>query len=486
MGDLSDACSQIVVKCLSLARIGWPDILWSVNKLARAITNWPVLATNVQHVRSLSFISRVSTNNIARGKHCSTMPFVTVSRLWLCRRSWRFEIDLRWNIMRIRKPHVCSNKVDVQETDMRVTVQRKLRLSLSMKDCEWTEFPRLIFRTWSLMCCIQTQIRNRNSSRDDETRRLVKHPRSEGTHRVTRRFFRDILSCRTSILFLQTWILPIMELCFDIFEDNEAVIKMIIKGRSPAMRHVSRTHRDALDWLFDRINLDPKIQIKYIDSKNQLTDMLTKGNFTRDDWNHLLCLFNISHFSSTDCSEVMSKKNAKRFRWRKSHSKIEAEDEFGLAMQRKDSWCATFLLHQKARGKPRHESQFPLSPQTEQHHRAGRPVVFAQHTDRFIVEEEFSQFTDSVACCEYTLPTDEHVSEPKGWIRENTKIGPVLEVTTCYTQSKYGVEIRIRVCEQGPLSLVGEEFLMAWTSLVTNLNNNEQDNLEKCSSKNMR
>ena len=39
-----------------------------------------------------------------------------------------------------------------------------------------------------------------------------------------------------------------------VFEDNEVVIKMIIKGRSPTMRHVSRTHRVALDWLFDRIN----------------------------------------------------------------------------------------------------------------------------------------------------------------------------------------------------------------------------------------
>ena len=68
-----------------------------------------------------------------------------------------------------------------------------------------------------------------------------------------------------------------------VFEDNEAVIKMIIKGRSPAMRHVSRTHRVALDWLFDGINLDSKIQIKYIDTKNQLADILTKGNFTRDE-----------------------------------------------------------------------------------------------------------------------------------------------------------------------------------------------------------
>ena len=73
-----------------------------------------------------------------------------------------------------------------------------------------------------------------------------------------------------------------------VFEDNEAVIKMSVKGRSLTMRHVSRTHSVALDWLFDRINLDPKIQIKYIDTKNQLADMLTKGNFTRDEWNHLL------------------------------------------------------------------------------------------------------------------------------------------------------------------------------------------------------
>ena len=93
-----------------------------------------------------------------------------------------------------------------------------------------------------------------------------------------------------------------------VFEDNEAVIKMIIKGRSPSMRHVSRTHRVALDWLFDRINLDSKIQIKYIDIKNQHADILTKGNFTRDEWNHLLSLLNISHFSSTVCSAAMAKR----------------------------------------------------------------------------------------------------------------------------------------------------------------------------------
>ena len=40
VGELSKVCSQIVSKCLYLARIGGPDILWSVNKLARSVTKW--------------------------------------------------------------------------------------------------------------------------------------------------------------------------------------------------------------------------------------------------------------------------------------------------------------------------------------------------------------------------------------------------------------------------------------------------------------
>ena len=56
--------------------------------------------------------------------------------------------------------------------------------------------------------------------------------------------------------------------------------------------------------------------------------------------------------------------------------------------------------------------------------------------------EEFSQFTEPVACREYTLPRGEYSSEPKGWIRGNTKIGPVLEVTTdectCFCESIEG------------------------------------------------
>ena len=57
------------------------------------------------------------------------------------------------------------------------------------------------------------------------------------------------------------------------------MIKMIIKGRSPTMRHVSRTHRVAADWPFDRIILDPKIQKLNMSSN---TKDQVQGNLSRD------------------------------------------------------------------------------------------------------------------------------------------------------------------------------------------------------------
>ena len=94
-----------------------------------------------------------------------------------------------------------------------------------------------------------------------------------------------------------------------VFEDNQAVIKMTIKGRSPTMKHVSRTHRVALDSLFfiEFTRAQKSKSSSSIPKKH--ADILTKRNFTRDEWNHLLCLFNISHFSPTVCSDSMAKRS---------------------------------------------------------------------------------------------------------------------------------------------------------------------------------
>ena len=119
-----------------------------------------------------------------------------------------------------------------------------------------------------------------------------------------------------------------------------------------------------------------KIQIKYIDTKNQLADILTKGNFTRDEWNHLLCLFNMSHFSSTDCSEVMSKRKQKD----SGERRVTAKSKPMINLVSRSSERIPDVLPSSASespGKTRHESQSPLSPQTEQHYRTVRPVVYA-------------------------------------------------------------------------------------------------------------
>ena len=76
-------------------------------------------------------------------------------------------------------------------------------------------------------------------------------------------------------------------------EDNDAVIKMPVKRRSPNMRHVARTHRVDLDWLLARINTDPGISVRYVSTVDQLADMLTKGSFTAATWNHLIDLCQI-------------------------------------------------------------------------------------------------------------------------------------------------------------------------------------------------
>ena len=70
--------------------------------------------------------------------------------------------------------------------------------------------------------------------------------------------------------------------------DNDAVIKMVVKARAPTLKHVARTHRIDLDWLFERLNADPSVFGRYIHTKLQIADMLTKGNFTSEQW-QLLC-----------------------------------------------------------------------------------------------------------------------------------------------------------------------------------------------------
>ena len=109
-----------------------------------------------------------------------------------------------------------------------------------------------------------------------------------------------------------------------VFEDNEAVIKMIIKATSPTMRHVSR-----ITWTNQFEPWNP----------NQ-THQHQKPSCHRRDQRKIPHVMNGNIFCvcprltiSFQFYRVFWSKfemNAKRLRWRKSHSKVEADDDVAL------------------------------------------------------------------------------------------------------------------------------------------------------------
>ena len=294
VGELSNTCSQIVLKCLYLARIGRPDILWSVNKLARSITKW-TKACDKRLNRLISYIHHTSEYK----QYCHVGNTAKQCRLGLFQDS-DFAGDLGDAKSTSGEHYVFSEVIRLfQQVGM---CKKQTAVSHSSTESEIISLDTglrldglLALELWDLIVSVLGNI----SHISDRTVKPV-NGKNKSHNKIDA--MQDIDSVPSNVQSAS------QEALLYVFEDNEAVIKMIMKGRSPTMRHVSRTHRVALDWLFDRINLDPEIQIKHIDTKNQLADILTKGNFTRDEWNHLLTLFNISHFSSTACTAAMAKR----------------------------------------------------------------------------------------------------------------------------------------------------------------------------------
>ena len=68
VGQLSEGCSKIVLKCLYLARIGRPDIVWSVNELARSVTQW-TQACDRRLAKLISYIHHTN-ESVSRLRFC--------------------------------------------------------------------------------------------------------------------------------------------------------------------------------------------------------------------------------------------------------------------------------------------------------------------------------------------------------------------------------------------------------------------------------
>ena len=245
VGELSQVCSQIVLKCLYLARIGRLDNLWSVNKLARSITKW-TKACDKRLNRLISYIHHTSeykqychVGNTA--KQCSLGLFQdsdfagdledskSTSGRTLCVFGSHTFVPISW---------MCKKQTSVSQSSTEsemISLGTELRLD-----------GLLALELWDLIVSVFENI----SHISDRTGKLV-NGKNKSLNKID--VMEDIDSVPSNVQFSRQEVLLYM------FEDNEAVIEMIMKGRSLTMRHVSRTHRVALDWLFDRINLDPKI-----------------------------------------------------------------------------------------------------------------------------------------------------------------------------------------------------------------------------------
>ena len=306
--DLLENCQKFAHQkfwTVCLARNGRPDILWSVNKLARAITKgpraWHTLSTFDLVHSSHMWIQTI----LSCGKHCTTMPTRIISRFWFYWRTGRLEIKIR-RILCMFGSHrfvpiswMCKKQTSVSHCS-----------SGSCNNFSWCRFTHgwysssrsLGFGYWSVPFLPMTNsVINKglsvqgtllpNTSSNKRTRNQAKAPTKH-----------DI-----AVLY--------------VFEDNEAVIQRIIEGRSRrTMRHVSRTHRVSLDWLFDRINLDPKIQIRYIDTKTPTRRHIEQKGISAIS--ALSAALRIS-FSLTSCTRTM----AKRMQEQKEDNRILAKSK---------------------------------------------------------------------------------------------------------------------------------------------------------------
>ena len=147
VGELSTVCSQIV---LYLARIGRPDILWSVNKLARAVTIWTKscdkrlarLISYIHHTREYPQCCHVgNTAQQCRLGLFQDTDFAgdredskSTSRGILCIFGSHTFVPISW---------ICKKQTSVSHSSTEAEV-----IALDAGFSAWMGFPLLIFGIW--------------------------------------------------------------------------------------------------------------------------------------------------------------------------------------------------------------------------------------------------------------------------------------------------------------------------------------------------
>ena len=161
------------------------------------------------------------------------------------------KINIRRNVVHIRKSHVCSNKLGVQETNICFTQFNGIWNYFSWcQVCASTVFPLLSFGIWLLKCVILHQTNQRKPKiKNEETRRLTPHQASTPTFepkiqfllqeevqtstpktKPRFQFITTILNCVMLIMFRRTRSLLILVQCSTFLRTTKQWLKWSSKA----------------------------------------------------------------------------------------------------------------------------------------------------------------------------------------------------------------------------------------------------------------
>ena len=318
MGELSNVCCQIVLKCWNLARIRRPDIPWSVNKLARSITKW-TKACDKRLSRLISYIHHTCEYK----QYCQTMQTglfqdsdsagdledskYTSSGTWCIFGSHTF-VPISW---------MCKKQTSVSHSSTESEIN-SLDAGLRLDGI------------WSL----------------PSSRKHVLEETSSGgpvyISNAKENSMERLMIWTMLILFPQTRILLVRKLCC-----------ISLKTTKQWSRWSQR--EEALQW----------------DMFPEPTELPFLGCSMNGIIFHVL--FNSSHVSSINSVKPMSKRTQEDV----GEARVTAKSK---PMMNLVSRCSVrnpdvfASIASECPGKTRSESQIPLSSRTEQHHRTGRLV----------------------------------------------------------------------------------------------------------------
>jgi len=280
-GVLSTVCSKAVLKCLYMTRSARPELYWAVNALAREVTKWNVACDKRLH-RLMCYIKFNANVHLAcyvgdKPSQCKLVLFADASFAGdlkdsrstsggiLCLMGPNTYVPLQW---------ICKKQGAISHSSTEAEIIA-LELGLRTEGIRALDFWEQILDVLEPTTSTPTQQGDKHDTTDMEKLPL--------DHQILLNVDYDPPSIPLSSGRGKLYIL----------EDNDAVIKMCVKGRAPNMTHIGRVHRVDTDWMFERIMVDPGIHIKYVNTKQQIADIFTKGSFTEQTWKTLCRLLQL-------------------------------------------------------------------------------------------------------------------------------------------------------------------------------------------------